>query len=75
MAVDRQAGKSKNPGSTSATTSTKYTAGIKVSATETIKAIAIAPGYDPSAVESAKYSIQSDVAAVHFVGGAAACHS
>ncbi len=39
------------------TASTKYTVSIKVAATETIKAIAVAPGYTQSAVASATYTI------------------
>jgi uncharacterized repeat protein (TIGR03803 family) len=45
-------------GATPTSASTKFNIDIKVSATETIKAIAIAPGYDPSAVASATYTIQ-----------------
>jgi hypothetical protein len=45
-------------GAAPTTSSTKYTAGIKVSATETIKAVAIAPGFDPSAEASAAFTIQ-----------------
>jgi hypothetical protein len=45
-------------GTTPTTASTRYTAaGIKVTATETIKAIAIATGYTTSAVASAAYTI------------------
>jgi uncharacterized repeat protein (TIGR03803 family) len=45
-------------GKTPSTSSTKYTsAGIKVTATETIKVIAIATGYSQSAVASAKYTV------------------
>jgi hypothetical protein len=44
-------------GTTPTTSSSKYTGAIKVSATETIKAIAVAPGYTPSGVGSAKYII------------------
>ena len=41
------------------TASTKYTAEIKVSASETIKAIASAPGLAPSKVASTAYTIQT----------------
>jgi uncharacterized repeat protein (TIGR03803 family) len=44
-------------GASPTSASTKFTTAIKVSATETIKAIAIAPGYDPSAITSATYTI------------------
>ena len=45
-------------GSTPTTSSTKYTAAIKVTASETIKAIAIASGFANSNVGSAAYTIQ-----------------
>ncbi len=44
-------------GSTPTTSSTKYSAAITVSSTETIKAIAVASGYAQSAVASAVYTI------------------
>jgi len=46
-------------GSTPTASSSKYTsAGIKVTATETIKAIAVATGYSPSIVASATYTVK-----------------
>ncbi len=45
-------------GSTPTASSTKYSAPLKVTATETIKAIAVAPGYVNSAVGSATYTIK-----------------
>jgi sugar lactone lactonase YvrE len=44
-------------GATPTITSTKYTGAISVNATETIRAIAVAPGYANSATAEAKYTI------------------
>ena len=46
-------------GTAPTTSSTKYTAPFKVSVTQTIKAIAVAPGLAPSAVVSAAYTISA----------------
>ena len=50
-------------GTTPTTSSTKYTGPIPVSVTETIKAIATAPNFSPSAVSSAPYTIQGGTTA------------
>jgi hypothetical protein len=50
-------------GTTPTTSSTKYTGAIKVAASETIKAIAVASGYTNSAVASATYTISQPVTA------------
>jgi hypothetical protein len=50
-------------GTTPTVSSTKYTGAIGVSATETIEAIAIANGYNNSAVASATYTISTPTAA------------
>jgi uncharacterized repeat protein (TIGR03803 family) len=55
-------------GTTPTTSSTKYTAAITVSATETIEAIAVASGYTNSAVASATYTIKpSTTSGLQFV--------
>ena len=48
------------------TASTKYTAAITISATETIEAIAVAAGYTNSMVTSAKYTIETPAATPTF---------
>jgi hypothetical protein len=53
-------------GSTPTSSSTRYTSPIKVSASETVKAIAFAPGYEESAVLSAAYVIETPTTAVKF---------
>src|SRR5205085_686379 len=45
-------------GTTPTTSSTQYTGPFSVTTTQTIKAIATAPGYTASAVASAAYTIQ-----------------
>jgi len=45
-------------GATPTTASTRYAAPIRISATETIRAIAVASGYQNSAVASATYTIK-----------------
>src|SRR5205807_8758907 len=45
-------------GSTPTTSSTQYTGSITVTTTETINAMATAPGFTPSAVASATYTLQ-----------------
>jgi len=53
-------------GSTPTATSTVYTAAIKVGSTETLKALAIAPGYLSSAVASGVYTITPPAATPTF---------
>jgi hypothetical protein len=53
-------------GTTPASASTKYAIPIKVSATETIKAIAVATGYTNSVVATAKYTITPTAATPTF---------
>ena len=54
------------PATTAGGSKVAYTGPITVTATETIKAIAIAPGYTTSTVSSALYTIESQVAAPSF---------
>ncbi len=58
-------------GSTPTTSSFRYTGPINVTASETIKALASAPGYLPSAVSSETYNLQtqSGGSTVNFGGG------
>jgi hypothetical protein len=53
-------------GSTPTTSSNKYTAPITVSTSETVKAISLASGYEPSAVASSSFTIQNGAAAPVF---------
>jgi hypothetical protein len=55
-----------NNGTAPTTSSTKYTGAIKVSATETLKAIAVATGYASSAVITAGYIITPPAATPSF---------
>jgi arabinogalactan endo-1,4-beta-galactosidase len=55
-------------GTTPTTSSTKYTAAISVSSTETIEAFAVATGYENSPVASAVYTIASSPATATVVG-------
>jgi len=45
-------------------TSTKYTSAITISATEVLKAVAVAPGYTASVIASANYTIQQSTLAI-----------
>src|SRR5438132_2233816 len=58
------------PATTAGGSTQQYSSAITVSATETIKAIAVASGYATSAMASATYTIESQVAAPTFSPGA-----
>jgi hypothetical protein len=56
-------------GSTPTTASTKYTAAITVSASQTVKAIATATGFSTSAIGSATYTISGATTVISFGSG------
>ncbi len=56
-------------GSTPTTSSTKYAAAIAVSATTTVKAIAVASGFNNSAVASGTYTISAGATGINFGTG------
>jgi hypothetical protein len=62
-------------GATPTASSTKYTGAIKMAATETIKAIAVASGYTNSAVATATYTIKLPVAATPVFSPASGTYS
>ena len=62
-------------GTTPTTSSTKYTAAISVTSSETIEAIAAASGYNNSAVGSAAYTIGTSTAATPTFSPAAGTYS
>jgi hypothetical protein len=59
-------------GTTPTTSSTKYTGAVAVSATETLEAIAVAPGLITSGVASAIYTINAGQTGINFPVGFAA---
>jgi Legume lectin domain/Chitobiase/beta-hexosaminidase C-terminal domain/Bacterial lectin len=56
-------------GTTPTTSSTKYSGPVSVSATETLKAIAVASGFQNSAVASATYTLSSGQTGINFPDG------
>jgi len=56
-------------GSTPTTSSTKYSGAIKVSTTETLKAIAVAAGYANSSVGTARYTLKTATPVLSPAGG------
>ncbi len=56
-------------GTTPTTSSTVYATPIQVTASETIKAIAVAPGLQPSSIATAAYVIQSTSRTISFPNG------
>jgi hypothetical protein len=56
-------------GSAPTTSSAVYTGRIQVTVSETINAIAVAPGLQPSSVATAAYVIQSNVPTINFPNG------